>query len=65
MGASITSWADEMRSNGYSEQVMPAIFVGHGSPMNAIEENDFTRSLQATGKRFLNQKPFFVYRLIG
>lgn len=50
MGASITSWADEMRSNGYSEQVMPAIFVGHGSPMNAIEENDFTRSLQATGK---------------
>ena len=50
MGASITSWADEMRRNGYSEQVMPAIFVGHGSPMNAIEENDFTRSLQATGK---------------
>lgn len=50
MGTTINNWADEMRGNGYSEQVMPAIFVGHGSPMNAIEENDFTRILQATGK---------------
>jgi 4,5-DOPA dioxygenase extradiol len=25
---------------------MPVLFVGHGSPMNAIEENAFTRSLQ-------------------
>jgi len=28
---------------------MPVLFVGHGSPMNAIEENDFTRSLAALG----------------
>jgi 4,5-DOPA dioxygenase extradiol len=26
---------------------MPALFVGHGSPMNAIEKNDFTRALSA------------------
>ncbi len=25
-------------------QKMPALFVGHGSPMNAIEDNDFTRN---------------------
>jgi 4,5-DOPA dioxygenase extradiol len=25
-------------------QTMPALFVGHGSPMNAIEDNDFTRN---------------------
>jgi 4,5-DOPA dioxygenase extradiol len=25
---------------------MPVLFVGHGSPMNAIEENAFTRTLQ-------------------
>ncbi len=24
---------------------MPAVFIGHGSPMNAIEDNDYTRSL--------------------
>ena len=28
---------------------MPALFVGHGSPMNAIEENDFTRRWRALG----------------
>lgn len=30
---------------------MPALFVGHGSPMNAIEDNDFTRRWQALGER--------------
>lgn len=25
------------------DSLMPALFIGHGSPMNAIEENDFTR----------------------
>jgi 4,5-DOPA dioxygenase extradiol len=28
----------------------PAIFVGHGSPMNAIESNDYTRTLQQWGR---------------
>lgn len=28
----------------------PAFFVGHGNPMNAIENNDFTRSLSNLGK---------------
>lgn len=31
---------------------MPAIFVGHGSPMNALEDNDFTRSLRKLGAEF-------------
>lgn len=26
--------------------MMPVIFIGHGSPMNAIENNDFTKSLK-------------------
>jgi 4,5-DOPA dioxygenase extradiol len=25
---------------------MPALFVGHGSPMNALEDNAFTRAWQ-------------------
>jgi len=30
---------------------MPVLFVGHGSPVNAIEENAFTKSLRAVAKR--------------
>lgn len=29
---------------------MPVIFIGHGSPMNAISDNDFTRALSAWGQ---------------
>jgi 4,5-DOPA dioxygenase extradiol len=28
----------------------PAIFIGHGGPMNAIQDNDFTRMLRQWGK---------------
>lgn len=30
----------------------PALFIGHGSPMNAIEENDFSRGWRAIAQRF-------------
>jgi len=33
------------------EQRMPALFVGHGSPMNAIEDNDFSQAWIDAGKR--------------
>lgn len=29
---------------------MPVLFIGHGSPMNAIEDNEFSRSWMAVGK---------------
>jgi len=29
---------------------MPVVFIGHGSPMNAIEDNEFSRSWIAVGK---------------
>lgn len=29
---------------------MPALFIGHGSPMNGIEDNSFSRSWSALGK---------------
>src|SRR3981189_2881096 len=29
---------------------MPVLFVGHGSPMNAIESNTFTRALEKLGQ---------------
>jgi 4,5-DOPA dioxygenase extradiol len=34
---------------------MPVLFIGHGSPMNAIETNEFTQRLQALGNEI--QKP--------
>lgn len=35
---------------------MPALFLGHGSPMNAIEDNAFTRTLAALGVRLPRPK---------
>jgi 4,5-DOPA dioxygenase extradiol len=33
-----------------AEERMPAVFVGHGSPMNGIEENDFSRAWSDLGR---------------
>ena len=35
---------------------MPAIFVGHGSPMNAIEDNEYALKWKELGLRFPNPK---------
>jgi 4,5-DOPA dioxygenase extradiol len=33
-----------------SDRKMPALFVGHGSPMNAIEDNEFSRAWAEVGR---------------
>ena len=33
-----------------STQRMPVLFVGHGSPMNAIEDNEFSRTWEELGR---------------
>lgn len=43
----------------------PAFFIGHGSPMNAIEQNAFTNSLGELGKSIEKQKLFWLYLHIG
>ncbi|MFZ6645507.1 4,5-DOPA dioxygenase extradiol [Undibacterium sp. TJN25] len=35
---------------------MPAIFFGHGSPMNALEDNRYTQAWEAFGKQFPRPK---------
>jgi 4,5-DOPA dioxygenase extradiol len=30
------------------QDIMPVLFIGHGSPMNAIEDNEFTKGWQTT-----------------
>lgn len=32
------------------DELMPALFIGHGSPMNAIEDNEFSRRWAKMGK---------------
>jgi len=36
---------------------MPVLFTGHGSPMNAISDNEYRRSWQALGARFGSDWP--------
>ena len=38
------------------EQKMPVMFVGHGSPMNAIEDNEFSRTWKQIGKSLSRPK---------
>ncbi len=38
------------------DEKMPVLFVGHGSPMNAIEQNEFTRAWQSLGKELPKPK---------
>jgi 4,5-DOPA dioxygenase extradiol len=38
----------------------PAIFIGHGSPMNAIQDNDFTRTLRQWGRELGVPKAILV-----
>lgn len=35
---------------------MPVLFIGHGSPMNAIEENEFTESWRNISKKIPEPK---------
>jgi 4,5-DOPA dioxygenase extradiol len=39
---------------------MPVLFIGHGSPMNIILDNSYTRSLAALGKSLPRPKAILV-----
>ena len=39
---------------------MPVLFLGHGSPMNAIEENDFVRGFRKVGAELPTPKAILV-----
>lgn len=45
MGATLKTFA-AMTKNTQSGERLPVLFVGHGTPMNAIEENEITRGWQ-------------------
>lgn len=39
---------------------MPALFIGHGSPMNAISDNPYTREWEALGQSLVKPKAILV-----
>ena len=39
---------------------MPVLFLGHGSPMNAIEENEFTAGFRSAGERIPRPRAVLV-----
>src|SRR5688572_2665449 len=42
------------------EQVMPVLFIGHGSPMNGIEDNEFSRRWTTMAKEIPTPKAVLV-----
>lgn len=43
-----------------SDKKMPAIFIGHGSPMNALANNDFTKHLEVLGQSLPRPKKILM-----
>jgi len=41
---------NQLMTSGENTPRMPVLFVGHGSPMNAIEENEFVQGWRNLGK---------------
>ena len=41
---------DKLTNTLNSTEPMPVLFIGHGSPMNAIEDNEFSKSWREVGK---------------
>jgi len=51
----------ETMTHGLTEtEKMPVLFLGHGSPMNAIEENEFVAGFRAMGKDIPKPKAILV-----
>jgi 4,5-DOPA dioxygenase extradiol len=49
--SSFRKFTSNLTDNG---QEMPVLFIGHGSPMNAIEQNEFTNTWRAIAKTIPN-----------
>jgi len=51
------NWTKELVEE---EEKMPVLFIGHGSPMNAIEDNEFSQRWQQMGKEIPTPKAVVV-----
>ena len=53
LGTSLKALSENLTEQ---DDKMPVLFIGHGSPMNAIEQNEFTRTWQSLGKELPKPK---------
>jgi 4,5-DOPA dioxygenase extradiol len=51
------SWSKDLK---VQDQKLPVLFIGHGSPMNAIEDNQFSRTWAKFGKEIPKPKAVLV-----
>lgn len=51
------NWSKQLQIN---DDLMPVLFIGHGSPMNGIEDNEFSRSWSKYGKEIPQPKAVLV-----
>ncbi len=51
------SWTQDLKEN---DTLMPVLFIGHGSPMNAIEDNEFSRRWEKMGQEIPKPKTVVV-----
>jgi len=49
-----------MKEKSKKTEKMPLVFIGHGSPINIISDNDFTQSLQRLGRTLPTPKTILV-----
>ena len=52
---------NKLTSEFNSTEPMPVLFLGHGSPMNAIEENEFVQGFRKVGKEIPTAQCCFVH----
>ena len=53
LGTSLKALSENLTEQ---DEKMPVLFIGHGSPMNAIENNEFTQNWQTLGKNLPRPK---------
>ena len=58
--ASIQPFYNWTKALNEEDQKMPVLFIGHGSPMNAIEDNEFSNRWQQMGKEIPTPKAVVV-----
>lgn len=52
--------ATQRLAQGPATAKMPVLFIGHGSPLNAISDNQFTRTIQALGRELPKPRAMLV-----